>query len=205
MQVGADFARLNLGGGGTNIHFGLTGGYSELQSSDSDGGYSGSFQVPYLGLYAVLTSGNFFADAQVRGEFYQNRINDPGAGIFRQNFNSTGSTIAGNVGYQFKFANSWFLEPSVGLLWSRTAVDDINASGTILLPNVPLANSVWASTVHVGNIDSLLGRASLRVGTSVTAGNIVYTPFVTGSYFRDFDSGSISSSIAISQQLLPIL
>jgi opacity protein-like surface antigen len=91
----------------------------------------------------------------------------------------------------------------VGLLWSRTAVDDINASGTILLPNVPLANSVWASTVHVGNIDSLLGRASLRVGTSVTAGNIVYTPFVTGSYFRDFDSGSISSSIAISQQLLP--
>ena len=203
MQVGADFARLNLGGGGTNIHFGLTGGYSELQSSDADGGYSGSFRVPYLGLYAVLTSGNFFADAQVRGEFYQNRINDAGAGIFSQKFNATGSTIAGNVGYQFKFANSWFLEPSAGLLWSKTPVDDFNAAGTILLPNVRLANGVWASTVHIGNIDSLLGRASLRVGTSVTAGNVVYTPFVTGSYFREFDSGSISSSIAISQTLLP--
>jgi opacity protein-like surface antigen len=203
MQVGADFARLNLGGGGTNIHFGLTGGYSELQSSDADGGYSGSFQVPYLGLYAVLTSGNFFADAQVRGEFFENRINDAGAGIFSQKFNATGTTIAGNVGYQFKFANSWFLEPSLGLLWSKTPVDDINASGTILLPNVPTANGVWASTIHIGDIDSLLGRASLRVGTSVTAGNIVYTPFVTGSYFREFDSGSIASSIAISQTLLP--
>jgi opacity protein-like surface antigen len=203
MQAGADFARLNLGGGGTNIHFGLTGGYSELWSSDADGGFSGSFRVPYLGLYAVLTSGNFFADFQVRGEFYQNRINDAGAGIFNQKFNATGSTIAGNVGYQFKLSNSWFLEPSAGLLYSKTDVDDINVAGTILLPSVPLANGVWATTMHIGNIDSLLGRASLRVGTSVTAGGILYTPFVTGSYFREFDSGSISSSIAISQTLLP--
>src|ERR1700676_4651822 len=66
MQVGTDVARLNLGASGANIHFGLTGGYAELQSRDVDGGFSGSFQVPYLGVYSAFTKGNFFADAQLR-------------------------------------------------------------------------------------------------------------------------------------------
>src|SRR5262249_40855409 len=35
-------------------------------------------------------------------------------------------------------------------------------------------------------VESLLGRASLRVGTTVTGGNVIWQPFATASGFRAF-------------------
>ena len=65
VQVGADVARLNFGGSGGTLNVGLTSGYFGLSSSDN--AVSTSFQVPFFGLYATATYGNFFADAQIRG------------------------------------------------------------------------------------------------------------------------------------------
>lgn len=204
MQVGGDVARLNLGAGGANIHFGLTGGYAELQSSDVDGGFKGSFQVPYLGVYSVFTMGSFFADAQLRRDFYQNRITDSASGISNQQFNGSGYSVTANAGYNVDLGNSWFLEPSAGILYSHTQIDDINVAGALLVsgPGTPGPVPLPAS-LHMGSIESLLGRFSLRVGTTVSAGGVVFTPFVTGGYYREFDSGAISSSFNMTSNLAP--
>jgi opacity protein-like surface antigen len=205
MQVGADVARLNLGGGGANIHFGLTGGYAELRSNDVDGGFSGTFQVPYFGIYSVFTMGSFFADAQLRRDFYQNRISDPASGVSNQQFNGTGYSITANAGYNINLGNSWFLEPSAGILYSHTQIDDVNVAGTLLVNGLASAGPPppLPATLHMGSIESLLGRFSLRLGTSVTAGGVLFTPFVTGGYYREFDSGTISSSLDMTSDLAP--
>ncbi len=204
MQVGTDVARLNLGASGANIHFGLTGGYSELKSSDVDGGFSGSFRVPYLGIYSVFTKGNFFADAQLRRDFYQNNVTDPASGISNQQFNGTGYSATINVGYNIDLGNSWFLEPSAGLLYSHTQIDDMNVAGALLVsgPGTP-GPAPLPATLHMGAIESLLGRFSLRLGTSVSAGGVLFTPFVTGGYYREFDSGTIPSSLDMTSDLAP--
>jgi opacity protein-like surface antigen len=204
MQVGADVARLNLGASGANIHFGLTGGYAELQSRDVDGGFNGTFQVPYLGIYSVFTKGSFFADAQLRRDFYQNRFTDPASGISNQQFNGTGYSVTANAGYNIDLGNSWFLEPSAGILYSHTQIDDTNVAGALLVsgPGTP-GPAPLPATLHMGSIESLLGRFSLRVGTSVSAGGVFFTPFVTGGYYREFDSGTISSSLDMTSDLAP--
>ena len=204
MQVGADVARLNLGASGANIHFGLTGGYAELQSRDVDGGFNGTFQVPYLGIYSVFTKGNFFADAQLRRDFYQNKVTDPASGISNQQFNGTGYSVTANAGYNIDLGNSWFLEPSAGILYSHTQIDDLNVAGALLVsgPNAQ-GPAPLPATLHMGTIESLMGRFSLRLGTSVSAGGVFFTPFVTGGYYREFDSGTISSNLDMTSDLAP--
>lgn len=204
MQVGADVARLNLGASGANIHFGLTGGYAELQSRDVDGGFNGSFQVPYLGIYAVFTKGSFFADAQLRRDFYQNQITDPGSGLSNQRFNGSGYSVTMNAGYNFDLGQSWFIEPSAGFLWSHTLIDDINAAGALLTsgPATP-GPAPLPATMHLGSIDSLMGRFGVRIGTSFSSGGVVFTPFVTAGYYREFDSRTISSTLDMASDFAP--
>jgi opacity protein-like surface antigen len=205
VQAGTDFARLNLGGSGGNIHFGLTAGYSEIQSNDVDGAFRGSFNVPFIGLYSVFTYGNFFVDAQVRGDFYQNTLTDPLSGLFAQKANATASSFAANAGYHFDLGSSWFLEPSAGVLWSHTNIDDINATGQLLVFGPPggTSTATYPATLHFGGIESLLGRFSLRLGTSFSTAGVLFTPFVTGGYYREFDSGVLSSSLVSTVNLAP--
>ena len=191
VQVGADFARLNWGGSGTNLHLGVTSGYTESKATEINGSFTGNFQIPFIGLYGVLTSGNFFADAQVRSDFYQNQITDAPGIVFDQKFNATGIAVAGNAGYHLNLGNSWFIEPSLGLVWSRVAVDDLNFSNTTVLNG---GFGAWPGTGHVGDIDSVLGRASARIGTTIDAGNIVYQPFLTASVYHEF-KGDVTSTI----------
>ena len=196
MQMGADVARLNWGGSGTNIHLGVTGGYTESSATETNGSFKGSFQIPFIGLYGVLTSGNFFADAQVRGDFYQNQMTDAPGVIFDQKFNAAGIAIAGNAGYHVNLGNSWFIEPSLGGVWSRVAVDDLNFANSAVLnaQAFPFTAQAWPGTGHVGSIDSVLGRASARIGTTFDAGNIVYQPFLTVSVYHEF-MGDVTSTI----------
>src|SRR6185295_16123196 len=80
-QVGHDFSILNGGGSGANWHWGVTAGYIDARTNDitpagafnngtplttPEGSFSGSSQVPFVGLYTAFTKQNFFADAQVR-------------------------------------------------------------------------------------------------------------------------------------------
>jgi opacity protein-like surface antigen len=183
VQVGADIARLNWEG--WNVNIGTTAGYLESRNKErlSSPAFASlprtNFEVPFAGTYIVVTRGGFFADLTVRTEFYNIELDNPGANFFNQSFSAHGVSVLASAGYQFQLQNNWFIEPSAGFIWSKAKVDPFSAVG---LPG----GREFSGTIAVQDIDSQLGRASLRVGTSFQTGNVVLQPFVTASVFHEF-------------------
>lgn len=193
VQIGTDTSLLNYNG--WNIHGGSTLGYLGANANDSVSGgtFNDTLQVPFVGLYGAITKGGFFVDGQVRWNYYQNKLSDTSNGLFGQNLDARGISINGNIGYNYGFADTWFIEPSAGFLWSDVSVDPLNTSGTFAL-----AQSTGVAppgTVYINNIYSALGRVSLRVGTSISTPDWVLQPFVTVSGFREFQ-GNNSATLA---------
>ena len=98
-QLGQDLARLNISGGGATLHVGVTGGYAQSETQDLGGSnFNGAFQVPFAGVYATYTNGRFFADALLRGDFYQMNLNATDASLGNQRLNAFGLTEV-NLGW----------------------------------------------------------------------------------------------------------
>jgi opacity protein-like surface antigen len=51
--------------------------------------------------------------------------------------------------------------------------------------------------VVVDDIESILGRATIRVGTNLTAGGVAWQPFVTASVFHEFAGDVTATSVAL--------
>src|SRR5690606_30957964 len=107
VQMGSDMARLNWNG--WNVHVGSMIGYLGAKSRDISaagplnplgGTFQDTLQVPFAGMYVAATRGGFFADGQVRFDYYQNKLSDPiVGGIFDQKLDARGYAISGNIGY----------------------------------------------------------------------------------------------------------
>lgn len=193
VQIGTDVAQLNWDG--WNLHGGSTLGYLGANANDfaSGGSFSDTLQVPFVGLYGAATKGGFFVDGQAKWSYYQNKLVDPSNGLFGQNLDARGFSVNGNIGYNYGFADTWFIEPSAGFLWSKVSVDPLNTSGTFVLATSP--GFAPPATVNINNIYSALGRVSLRVGTSFSTANWILQPFATISGFREFQ-GNNSATLA---------
>ena len=194
VQVGSDVARLNLDG--WNVHLGTTAG-AIWSSGNIVGGsptdptfgpgttqvpFNTTSQSPFVGAYAVATKGNFFVDGLVRYDNYGLNLNSPGSNIFSQKVDAHGISASGSVGYNYQLPDSkWFVEPSAGLIWSRTTVGSFDVS-------TPSPFGSFSGTGQINDITSIIGRAGLRVGTTVEAGNVVYQPFIAASVWHDFAS-----------------
>lgn len=204
VQVGSDVAKLNIDG--WNFHLGTTAG-AMWSSGNIVGGspfaasvtsptttqvpFNTQSQSPFIGAYAVATKGSFFADALVRYDSYNINLNSPGLDLFDRGEDAHGISIAASLGYNYQIPNSkWFIEPSAGLIWSRTKVDPLNV---ITPTGAVIGNSAFSGTGQLNDITSTIGRAGFRVGTTVESGNIVYQPFVAVSVWHDF-SGDITGS-----------
>jgi opacity protein-like surface antigen len=197
VQLGTDIARLNVNG--WNLHGGLTVGY--LGSSTKDGtpdlnpptNFRDSLQIPFVGIYGAASYGGLLVDGQVRGDFFQNEVSDDNHGLAGQRFDARSISVSGDVAYNQQLGNTWFVEPSAGIIWSRTHVDSLNVPGTGVLgtPVGPGFVPPWVLTVN--DIESTLGRLSARVGTTVSFGNLVWRPFVSASVFHEFEGGVTSS------------
>jgi len=99
------------------------------------------------------------------------------------NHKARGMSLTMNTGYYMPLGKrGWFIEPRAGLVVSRVALDDINVTGA----TTGALAGVNVGTVNIDQIDSLLGRLSLTIGTSFKVGDIGFQPFVTGSVFREF-------------------
>jgi opacity protein-like surface antigen len=191
VQVGQDIGKLNLGGTGENVHFGVTAGYVGSSATDTNGG-SGSIQAPFIGFYSVLTYGNFFADFLTRFNSIESSITASAIGINNQNLDARGISFSASGGYRFDLGNNWFVEPSVALISSTVKVDTLhisgNGSGVIVPPGF----------FQFNDIQSTLGRAGVRVGTSFVSGNLSLQPFATASVWHEFEgdaTGTFSTCV----------
>src|SRR5262249_2263901 len=135
VQAGTDVARLNSNG--WNVHVGLTAGYLESRGRDvaqsfppaisqgiSDlatvGSINNSFQIPFIGGYVVATKGGFFSDLMVRRELYNISLNQPAINLNDQQLGARAWSVSAGAGYNFGLQDGWFVEPSAGVIWSRT-------------------------------------------------------------------------------------
>jgi opacity protein-like surface antigen len=197
VQIGTDLARLNVNG--WNLHAGATVGYLGTKTYDATPGldppasFRDSLQIPFVGFYGAASYGDFRADAQIRGDFFQNEVSDDTNGLSGQRFNARGISLTGNVAYNHNLGGHWFIEPSAGIVWSRTRVDPLSVPGTGILgtPVGPGFVPPWVLTVN--DIESILGRLSVRVGRTVRSDDVVWQPFASASVFNDFRGGGTSS------------
>jgi hypothetical protein len=136
-QVGHDISILNGGGTGANWHIGATAGYLEAKTKDTTpggayfqpafggvfttapGSLSQSTQVPFVGIYSAFTKGSLALDGQVRWDFYQSSLTDPANGLNGQLLDARGFSVTGNASYNIPLQRNWFIEPSIGAVWSR--------------------------------------------------------------------------------------
>ncbi len=186
-QIGADVARLNINGGGTNVHDGLTGGFLTGSGHELTGVATGGFDIPFVGVYAAMTSGGFFADALLREDFYSGHVTQPQVGLNNQGVSGRATSLSGTAGYQFRIGASSFIEPSGALIWANFRVDPIAIAG---------AGTVPAGTIFVDTIHSTLGRFGGRIGTTFTSGNLVLTPFVAANVWHEFAGNANSTFVA---------
>jgi outer membrane autotransporter protein len=201
-QLGADMAKLNVGG--WNLTLGPTAGFLQTNGSivGGDGSPDANFgsgyplnattQAPFVGMYGMATYGNFFVDGLVRADYFQTVLNSPAANMFNEKIDAHGFTLAASSGYNWKIPNSsWFVEPSAGMIWSREAVDPLNVANPVLPSNLLApgqSNILLSGAAQVNDIESIIGRAGLRVGTTLERGDIVYSPFAAASVWHDFGS-----------------
>jgi autotransporter-like protein len=202
VQVGVDIGKLNLGSSGTNVHFGITSGYLAAWAKDTTpaggsypnqpGDLESRFEVPFIGLYTALTKDNFFADAQVRWDFYQSHSSSFIQDFFGVQNEARAITVTGNLGYRIPLAANWFIEPSVGGSWSRVTSDPVTF--------VSSKDKFFfaGGTVSINDFDSILGRASLRLGTNVTQGIYTWQPFVSASVIHEF-ADDVKSKVTLVQ------
>jgi opacity protein-like surface antigen len=197
VQFGADVARLNIGG--WNVHLGSTAGFLQSNGSVVGGAFSfqdvfaggatvgggpftNSTQIPFAGIYAAATYGGFFIDGLVRWEDYQTTLNAPSSNLFNQRLDAQGISFSASTGYNWQVPNTnWFIEPSIGVIISRTWVDDFNYA-TAGTPGKTSFNG----TLHVHEIESDIGRAGLRVGTTINGGSVIWQPFAAFSVWHEF-------------------
>ena len=184
-QVGADLGRFNLGASGLNIIVGVTGGLLDATDNELIGSGTFKFSVPFVGGYAAATRGNFFADVLVREDFYSEAVTAANFGLSSAGVSGNAINVTGSAGYRFDFGH-YFVEPSVGFVWSRLNLASLSVPG-----GGPFG--VPSGTYTTDPVDSLIGRAGVRVGTSFTAGNVGLQPFVAASVWNEFASNATST------------
>jgi autotransporter-like protein len=208
-QFGYDLSTLNQGGKGSNWHWGITGGYLQAKLSDvtpagsfsnlfflpfqtPTGDLSDTTKVPFVGLYTVFTQNGYFVDGQIRTDFYRNVLADPNNSISGLGFNATGLSATVNGGYSMALGSNVYIQPSAGAVLSRVQVGSIT---TPIISPGPFSG-YGGGTIAVSDITSLLGRATLKVGTTLDSQGVKISPFVAVSLFHEFN-GDVTASTVI--------
>ena len=188
VQLGADVSRLNIGG--WNLHFGTTIGYmgskGNLQegATPAGGAFDSTTQSPFVGTYAAATYGGFFAEGLLRFNYYEIDLNSPSVNVYNQKLDAHGISASGSVGYHWSIPNSkWFIEPSVGGVWSRTKVDLLELAGA------GGGGTNFQGSSQINDIESIIGRAGVRVGATVVSGGMILQPFAAASIWHEFRGG----------------
>ena len=108
-------------------------------------------------------------------------------------FSGKGVSVTGSAGYRFDIG-SYFVEPSVGVVWSSLNLGSLAVPGTSPIGGpTPGSCCVPIGTLSFDNIESLIGRAGVRVGTIVQNGGLAWQPFVAASVWDEFAPDATST------------
>ncbi len=165
VQTGADTGWLNLGGSGVNAHFGITGGDVQATSTELVAGPNQvNFEVPFVGVYGLVTKGPLSTDFTYRHSWYDMHVTNPTALLNNVGFNGQSDNVNGGASYSFRFDNNFFIEPTFNVSYTRSTFDTL-----------PVFNGT--SVLGFNTVESLLGRAGARVGTAFSYGGFNWSPF----------------------------
>ena len=187
VQGGFDFGTLSFGNSGVNIHGGLTFGYLDVNSTAGPSPTRIGTEAPFVGLYGALTYQNFYIDFQLRRDFYTLNFSDAELGVSGTKFNARGWGISSNAGYNYNFGN-FFVEPSVGVNYSLTSVDTLALTPT-------LGPTTTLQLIKMNDVESVLGRAGVRVGTNFNAAGMALQPFLAASVWNEFASNMTGNRV----------
>jgi opacity protein-like surface antigen len=192
VQIGQDIAKLNING--WNVHLGTTAGIIETKgqivggNTPAGGAFNTSTAAPFVGTYLVATQGNFFIDGMVRFDYYENVLNSPTINVFNQSLDAYGVSASASAGYHWTIPNTqWFVEPSIGIIWSDAKVNPFQSAGQTV--NLGAGTGNFQGTTYISDLTSLVERAGVRVGTSMDVGNLALQPFVAASIWHEFEGG----------------
>jgi hypothetical protein len=203
-EVGVDTGMLNFGGGGWNGHFGIMAGAVMATANEtlSGSGTSVKFDVPFAGIYGVVTHGPFFMDLEARHDWVDTKVTNATANLNNTPLKGHGDSVSGSAGYHFDLVNNWFIEPAAGFGLTQTQFDT-------LATNVgQSAQGIAAGTISFDSIFSMLVHGGARIGTSfVVADTLALQPFGTLSAWRElggqssatFANGGVSDPLSLSR------
>jgi outer membrane autotransporter protein len=105
--------------------------------------------------------------------------------------------LTGNAGYRFDVLEKWFIEPSVGGVFSHASVNPLNVGGLLLVSSGTVERFSLPGTIQIDDFDSELGRASMRVGTTIATpdGTAIAQPFFSASVYHEF-AGAVKTSLS---------
>src|SRR5260370_39708140 len=160
---------LNFGGGGWNGHFGIMAGAVMATANEtlSGSGTSVKFDVPFAGIYGVVTHGPFFMDLEYRHDWVDTKVTNVTANLNNTPLKGHGDSVSGSAGHHFDLVNNSFIEPTARFGLTQTQFDT-------LATNVgQSALGIAAGTVRFDSIFSMLVHGGGRIGTSFVVGDIL--------------------------------
>jgi hypothetical protein len=175
VQTGADSGWLNLGGSGVNAHFGITGGDISAQADEVlSTPNQVKFEVPFLGVYYLITKGQFSTDFTYRHSWYDMHVSNPISMLNNAGFNGQSDNVNASASYTIPLPNNFFIEPTGNLSYTRSTFDQLS-----------LLNG--AAVLGFNPVTSLLGRTGVRVGTGFSYGGFNWSPFGIALVQNEFE------------------
>jgi fibronectin-binding autotransporter adhesin len=186
-EVGVDTGMLNFGGTGWNGHFGILAGAVTATASEqlSGSGTSVKFDVPFAGIYGVVTHGPFFMDLEARHDWVDTHVTNITANLSNTQLKGHGDSVSGSAGYHFDVVDHWFVEPTAGFGLTQTQFDTLQTNLN------QTAQGIAAGAISFDSMFSMLVHAGARVGTSmVVSDTLALQPFGTLSVWRELGGQS---------------
>jgi outer membrane autotransporter protein len=180
-EAGVDAATMNFGGG-WNARFGIMAGAVTASASEllSGSGTSVRFDVPFAGIYGVLTNGPLFMDLEYRHDWVGTKVTNAAANLWNADLKGSSNAVSGSLGYRFALPSDWFVEPSAGFGFSQTSL------GTLATNQGQLASGIAPGTISFDTMQSMLVHAGARAGTTVVVSDkVAVQPFAALSAWRE--------------------
>jgi len=191
-EVGVDSGLLNFGNSGWNAHFGVMGGTVTATANETliAPGTQLKFDVPFAGVYGVMTHGPLFMDLSVRHDWADVEVTNFTANLSDTDMKGHSTSVAGAAGYHLDLGNQWFVEPAAGFGLTQTQFDtlqtNLGQTAQNIAPGSITFDSMLSMLVHVG----------ARVGTSMIVSDaLALQPFGTLSVWREL-GGDLRSTFA---------